>query len=366
MVKKILKNKFFILFTSLIIVVVTARFSKAYPLNSRLIVLSMGLEKEGENMVVTVEGIKPEKDKIGYQTFQGKGLTISKALSEIEANSGKKTSLAQCEIVYIAEELLENGGLKFYETKAMRELPELAVNVCCKSPKEIIGKKINKENYSFTVGETIRKNQGNFAALEVNNKDLGRDFLSNLKAVTLPYCEVVNKENSIDLVINSAVCFNEKSKIHLDENSYLAYLLLNPKNKNTKGSIKVKIDSKNEASISINKIKVKKNIEVFNEQYITNYEVYIEYLEDETYFMSNDGDKENKRKLKEEDKALVENKILSWVNNLVKISKESKIDMLKTYDKFRAHYVDLVFNEKNYMDKIKVSGVVKLSKTLEK
>ena len=162
------------------------------------------------------------------------------------------------------------------------------------------------------------------------------------------------------------MCFNEKSKIHLDENSYLAYLLLNPKNKNTKGSIKVKIDSKNEASISINKIKVKKNIEVFNEQYITNYEVYIEYLEDETYFMSNDGDKENKRKLIEEDKALVENKILSWVNNLVKISKESKIDMLKTYDKFRAHYVDLVFNEKNYMDKIKVSGVVKLSKTLEK
>ena len=366
MVKKILKNKFFILFVALIILMVTARFSPAYSLNSRLIALAIGLEKEGQNIVVTVEAIKPDKDKTGYQTFSGKGLTISAAIGEIEANSGKKMSLAQCEIVYLSREIIEQNKISYYETKALKELPELAVNVCCDSPKEIIGKKINKENHSFSVGNTIRENQTNLTTLEVNNKDVGRDYLSGLGTVVMPKIEVTEGENGIDLVMEKAVAFNKYTLVDLDREEYIAYLLLMAKSKNSKGDIKVTLGGTNGASVKVDKVRTNRSYEIINGNYIAKYEVYIDYLYNETFIVSNEAENENKRKLTESDEKTIENAVSLWVNKLVNRPTTNDIDTLRIYDKFRAKYQNVVYNDVDFMKKLVVSAKVNLVKKTEK
>lgn len=366
MVKKILKNKFFILFVALIILVVTARFSPAYSLNSRLIVLAIGLEKEGQNIVVMVEAIKPDKDKTGYQTFSGKGLTISDATCEIEANSGKKLSLAQCEIVYLSKEIIEQNKISYYETKALKELPELAVNVCCDSPKEIIGKKINKENHSFSVGNTIRENQTNLTTLEVNNKDVGRDYLSGLGAVVLPKIEIIEGENYVDLKMEKAVAFNDKTLVALDKEQYIAYLMLMAKSKNSKGNIKVELGDEDSVSINVNDVVTKKNYEILNGNYIAKYEVYIEYLYNETFFMSKEWENENKRKLTSSDEKIVENVISTWVEKLVETSITNDVDTLRIYDKFITRYQSVVYNDEDFLKKLVVNSKITLVGKTEK
>ena len=292
MIKKILKNKFFILLTSFIIIVITARFSPVYSLNDRLIALSIGIEKNASEISVILETNQINKNNKNL-VVKGTGNNISSCIVDIENNSNKKVSLAQVEIVYLQKKLIEEMCFKFMASEVLKDIPEVAVVVVSDMPSDIIGSKISDSGLnSHDIGTGIRKNKEKVSFLEENIKDLGRDYLSFMGVVTLPYIEVINEnknivlvnnditdidnehekdDNKISILIDKGYSFKGNDSVLLNKDNYLIYQLLNDKASNISGMINFDINEQLETNLWINKIKIDKNFYIKNNKYIAEY-----------------------------------------------------------------------------------------------
>lgn len=355
MIKNVIKNKFFILFVGFVALSVTARFSPSYTLNGRLIALAIGIERNNEEYVVTLEAIKPGKDNAEYQTVKGNGLTVASALSSIEKESGKKVSLAQCEIIFLSKELIEKNKIDFMDNEYFKDMPELAVNVVIDKPGEIVGQKLSEVGVnSFSLGSSIRENRENIVMLEVNMKDLGREYLSYLGAVTLPVIDLIENDGKLKVDFNKGYCFNHDSDISLDQSEYLAYLLLNSNNQT--GNVEIRLDENTYANVMLNGIDKKKSIKFVDNGYLVEYELNISFLSNESFLLHIDDNVENKKPFDEKAQDLVEAKLKESVSALVDKSKKKGLDILHLNETFYRNYTEIMSKEKNFASKLDINA----------
>ena len=384
MVKKILKNKFFILFSSFIIIVVTARFNPIFSLNERIIALSVGIEESLEGYTVILEAIKPSNNIGDVERFVGSGKSVELAVKEIENNSNKRVSFAQTEVVFLDRKLLEKLDLSFLSSDRLKNIPEVAVNVVTNSPKQVIyGKIAENLHSSHEIGSFIRKNKQNIGVLEVNFKDFARDYMSYLGCVTLPYIDisktdsdiveddkqgveniVYNKENedkNITIHCNNGLAYSKNKTAILDYINYISFVLLKDNLTNNTGNISIKT-SNNTINLYCKNVNIKKNYIVKNNVYIAEYEVYIDYFDNETYIMLN-NDVNKKIKIDASNIELVEKSILDMLNNFIKFTIKNNLDLLHLFDEF---YVINQNIDNRFLQKLNFSINIKLNKSSKK
>ena len=372
MIKKILKNKFFILLTSFIIIVITARFSPVYSLNDRLIALSIGIEKNASEISVILETNQINKNNKNL-VVKGTGNNISSCIVDIENNSNKKVSLAQVEIVYLQKKLIEEMRFKFMASEVLKDIPEVAVVVVSDMPSDIIGSKISDSGLnSHDIGTGIRKNKEKVSFLEENIKDLGRDYLSFMGVVTLPYIEVINEnknvvlvnnditdidnehakdDNKIAILIDKGYCFKGNDSVLLNKDNYLIYQLLNDKASNISGMINFDINEQLETNLWINKIKIDKNFYIKNNKYIAEYVLNVYIYNNESFIMSK-LDKTKTNKITNDNKNMVLSSLDLLGVEFIDYIQNSKFDVLHLMDKFNTICEDKLYNEVDFISKL--------------
>ena len=360
---------------SFIIIVITARFSPVYSLNDRMIVLAVGIEESSNGYSVILES-NPSKDGEDTKVVKGIGNSVSACILNIEDNTNKKVSLAQVEILYLSLNLIKNYGIKYLDSEELKEIPEVAVVVATDKPSEIIGSKISDNKLkSFDIGSAIRENKEKVSVLEVNMKDLGRDYLSFLGTVTIPYVEVdrnniiKNKENllgandevnttlgkenneNIKLKIEKGCSFCKGKSIILDKEDYLIYQLLNEKNNKLSGYISFPLDTEKTINLWINKITINKNNNIEKDIFTTEYKVNISFYDNESAIVDNSGIN-SKCKIDNSYKKVVEDVLNKMGSNFFNKLKLNKIDVMHLMDKYNIINETKINNEDNFMGKL--------------
>ena len=378
MIKKILKNKFFILFASFVIIVITARFNPIFTLDDRIVALAVGIEENTSGYQVILESIKPSKQIGEVERFIGVGLSVERAINDIENKSNKKVSFEKTEVVFLDRKLLDKCNLDFLGSDALKRVPEVAVTVVTDSPKAVILGKIGYNLHSsHEIGRFIRKNKQKLDVLEVSFKDFGRDYLSYLGCVTLPYIEYSNTDkdmvegnktegnassekdkNNIIVFCNKAVVYSKKSAVDLDYQNFLSYCLLHSNVENNEGNILIN-QGNNTTNICCNKIRVNKKISAKNNVYLAEYEVYIDYFDNETYIMQSNGDLK-KIKIDQTNCKDVENLLKQMLENFINNIVENNVDALHLYDEFITISDDIT---EDFYTRFNYSVAVKLSKS---
>ncbi len=362
---------------SFIIIVITARFSPVYSLNDRLIALSIGIEENEQGFGVIIEA-NPNKSNGENVVVKGSGNSVSSAILDIENNSNKKVSLAQIEILYLSSNLIKQNSIKYLDSDELKDIPEVAVVVVTDKPSEVIGSKISDNKLkSYEIGSAIRENKEKVSVLEVNIKDLGRDSLSFMGVVTLPYLEIKEKKDeeesegttdnqqlfankssdnskkSLSIKIEKGYAFNDRASILLDNEQYLIYQLINEKNKGQSGSISFVLDDNNNVDLWINKVSINKNFYIENNNYIAKYDVNLTIYDNESCIVSK-YDKLNKIKITDVEKNIVEKTLNKMGSDFINVIKTNELDILHLMEKFNIINEVKIHNEEDFISELKL------------
>lgn len=362
MIKKLLKNKFFILLIGVVTISIMAKFSVSYALNNRLIALSIGIEKNNENFVVILEVITPKKDDVEYISIKGEGVTIESAIASIEKTSGAKVSLAQCEIIFVETEVFIDDKIDFLGSKSLKDIPEIAVCIAVDKPSEIIGKKIGDKNLSsHELGSIIRQSE-DITQQEINHKDIGKNYLSYKNIVVLPYIASSVDNNNVKLSLVGGLAFDKKNHTILPYDEYLGYLIL--QSGKNKGTISIKKDNNLAISLTLEGIEIKSTHDIVNGKYISKYDVKVVYNDDKSRIVLLDNEINKRIRIDDTNKNEVVNAIKSSIEALLVRCKTKGLDILNDYKYYYRQHPEMLANEDKFVDKVEIDIKVDLVSNL--
>lgn len=143
--KKLVKNQLFVVIVSVLVLVLFERTVPVVTLTDRAIVVSVGIDKEEENYVLSAQIVRPSrndgsKGSTAYSVIKGKGGSLSQAIAEVSQNCSLNASLAHCNLVVLGEYLKEKGEYPNFENLASSYgLPyEARVVVADKKASEVV------------------------------------------------------------------------------------------------------------------------------------------------------------------------------------------------------------------------------------
>lgn len=112
----ILKKKWFVLLAMLIILISFESLVVQIPLSKRVLAIGVGLDLEGEDILLSAQMIIPNKNKgsqdTQYHIFSAKGTTVQEAVSNMQTKIGATPSFAHALVVIVGSNFV---GEKLFE-----------------------------------------------------------------------------------------------------------------------------------------------------------------------------------------------------------------------------------------------------------
>ena len=116
--KKIIKNKYFIIITILILIMLPSTLYMSSDKDDTIIITTIGVDKEDNKYTLTALAIIPkgsEDINSNLEIFKADGDTISQALDTIALDTGKKIGLAHCDCIVLSQEVLDENITKIMD-----------------------------------------------------------------------------------------------------------------------------------------------------------------------------------------------------------------------------------------------------------
>lgn len=116
--KKIIKNKYFIIITILILIMLPSTLYMSSDKDDTIIITTIGVDKEEDKYSLTALAIIPkgsEDINSNLEVFEASGDTISAALDTIALDTGKKIGLAHCDCIVISQDVLNENITKLMD-----------------------------------------------------------------------------------------------------------------------------------------------------------------------------------------------------------------------------------------------------------
>jgi len=113
--KKLIKNKYFVIFAILIIIMFPSTLYMQSDKDNTIVITTIGIDKEDDQYGLTVLAVIPKGGNdinANLEVFEAKGDTISQALDTIALDTGKKIGLAHCDCIIVSQEILDENITK--------------------------------------------------------------------------------------------------------------------------------------------------------------------------------------------------------------------------------------------------------------
>ena len=113
--KKLLKNKYFLIFAILIILMFPSTLYMQSDKDDTMVITTIGIDKEDNKYKLSTLAVIPKGSNdinANLEVFEATGDTISDAIDTIALNTGKKIGLAHCDCIIFSEEILQENITK--------------------------------------------------------------------------------------------------------------------------------------------------------------------------------------------------------------------------------------------------------------
>jgi len=111
-IKKLIRNKYFVIFAILIIIMLPSTLYMQSDKDDTIIITTIGIDKENSKYKLTVLAVIPKGSNdinSNLEVFNATGDTISQALDTIGLDTGKKIGLAHCDCIILSQEILNEN-----------------------------------------------------------------------------------------------------------------------------------------------------------------------------------------------------------------------------------------------------------------
>lgn len=202
--KKIVRNRWLMFLIIIIVFVLLDLQIQNVSLAQRGIVLGIGIDKEGDDYVITAEFIAPSNGGVqNYQKntllCQEKGKSIDEAFEKMDKTLGSRVSLKHTVLIVMGNSVLESGDYA--------PLIDLLVGNEVFDSTNVIGVKGKAEDLfnarppmyttvSYRIAETLRNPDIESGVVIVNVKDFFRMYASKSEAIYLPIVEIIKGGSS--------------------------------------------------------------------------------------------------------------------------------------------------------------------------
>lgn len=344
-------------------------------LNEIAIVSAIGIDKENDTYLVTLQVINTENsitsindNQTKFVIYKGYGKNIQEALTDVATKISKNIYLNSIEILIINEEIAKNGILDildlFFRKEEINKQFYVLISKDSKS-EEILKIVTPIENINAKkIKKTLKIDSEYYGISQIITfEDLLKMYLNKNEEIVLPSIYIENKtkinnttqnlkktdDNNTVKLGPLAIFKNDKMIEYLNEEDSLSYNLLKNKINNT--YITVKCDEKNFITIKLNNIKIKNKLK----RNILDIYIKSNGTIEETNCNYN---LENKSDIKTISK-LIEDNINKNVYDLIKKIKLNNVDILgikDLYYKYDTEYYNKIKeNYYQYFNDIKVN-----------
>ena len=172
------KEKIFIIIYLLFITVILSSCTKGREIQQLAIVTAMGIDREGDNLILTCEIsnplYNPDTDGVSSASksvvfIYGKGRTLLEAIAELSLNLDRELFFSHADILILGEDLAKQGIIQnldyLLRSQEPRETTKIVVAKGCKAS-EIMGL---RGDLNFSVGQYVGKLLDNF---DLNGKTI--------------------------------------------------------------------------------------------------------------------------------------------------------------------------------------------------
>ena len=395
--KKIMGNKTIYIVILIAILYIPSAIYLPAESNRRLVVAAVGLDKEQNEIEVSLLMVIPKSSgNVGnnYQLISRTGENLASALKKIGIATGKEVSFAHCEMVIVSNGILEND-LATYLDFFIRSnnLTSNADLVASENAKETLhANMLFATEYSITLKDIFTNDKKITGATNLNIDSFFKSYLNEGNCFFIPFIKIDKPSNESAGSSSSensgssgggnesentsgasgegeAGSNNGKNKIvsydgsylilkdgkniaYLDGSSNLGYLAINPNVKKGVFQIENVTDTQyNNSTLNFEILekKIKKDIQFIDNKPFVTYNIFL-FIKLEEIF----SEPFNKNSLNTV-KTIIHKPTLdkltetidSSISNLLKISKENKVDVFNVINDSCAHCYT---NYKNYLN----------------
>lgn len=403
-IKRLIKNKYFIIFAILIIIMLPSTLYMQSDKDDTIIITTIGIDKEDSGYNITALAVIPKGSNdinSNLEVFNANGDTISQALDTISLDTGKKIGLAHCDCIILSQDVLNENITKlmdyFIRTGNITTNATL-IATDNKASKLIEATKSSNNLLDLSLKNIVTYQEQSSMLDDVTLEKFYRTHYMKSSTFNLPIISIDNSINnkssggggnessgntedgsggSTNSNSSQQAKIKNDSKIAILENGKLSrimtsdemfiYNLLSP----SSDKIRIEIDNINDQFVNNSK-EVYQQVDKFilplykfkNNKPVVEYHIWLslmidEIISEENFSYASIDSLQNY--LSDPVKKSIHSQVQEKLNKTVELMNTEKDDILHLYEKFNAfhpnkwrRYIDSLENQQDYLQNVDI------------